>query len=370
MRRLLPVLLAVLLLWAPPAFGHAAFVGSDPAPGQRVESSPARVTLVFTEPLNRRLAGATLRPAAGGPAIPTELRSSGSKRLVVVPKRRLGRGAYRARVAHGRHPRRAPARGLVLVRRARARGGRAGPRDRPAGPRRLGADPRPRRALRRRPAARGGAAAAAAGEGPARLAGAGDRRVRHEAAARARRARSPATSRGWPRAPRSWRWSTEAADAAGGVSASGLSDFLLANVAGVARVALVALLAACALVRARAPRLATALAVLALGAIAASGHAGSADPRVPSILNDWLHLVAVRGVAGRDRVARAAVVAAAARRRTRRAARGGARGAGAVRAASRRARSRSSPRPGSSAWSPSSAACRRCGTRTSAGCWR
>ena len=31
--------------------------------------------------------------------------------------------------------------------------------------------------------------------------------------------------------------------------------------------------------------------MLALGAVAASGHAGSADPRVPSILNDWLHLV-------------------------------------------------------------------------------
>ena len=31
--------------------------------------------------------------------------------------------------------------------------------------------------------------------------------------------------------------------------------------------------------------------VVALGAVAASGHAGSADPRVPSILNDWLHLV-------------------------------------------------------------------------------
>ena len=68
MRRLLasPALLAVLLLWAPPAFGHAAFVGSDPAPGQRVETSPARITLAFTEPLNRRLARATLRPAAGG----------------------------------------------------------------------------------------------------------------------------------------------------------------------------------------------------------------------------------------------------------------------------------------------------------------
>src|SRR6185503_2931846 len=46
-----------------------------------------------------------------------------------------------------------------------------------------------------------------------------------------------------------------------------------------------------ALLRVRRPRLAATGAVLALGAVAASGHAGSAEPRVPSILNDWLHLV-------------------------------------------------------------------------------
>ncbi len=50
-------------------------------------------------------------------------------------------------------------------------------------------------------------------------------------------------------------------------------------------------LAAALALRDRRPRAAAGAVVVALGAIAASGHAGSADPRVPSILNDWLHLV-------------------------------------------------------------------------------
>ena len=76
MRRLLalPAVLAVSLAWAAPAFGHAAYVGSEPAPGQRLDASPQRIVLVFTEPLNGRLAGATLRPAGGGAPIPAALR--------------------------------------------------------------------------------------------------------------------------------------------------------------------------------------------------------------------------------------------------------------------------------------------------------
>jgi putative copper export protein len=84
----------------------------------------------------------------------------------------------------------------------------------------------------------------------------------------------------------------EAADAAGGLAPDDLAGFLMTGLAGAARVAVVVLLVACALAWRRLPRAAAALAVLALGAVAASGHAGSADPRLPSILNDWLHLVA------------------------------------------------------------------------------
>jgi len=84
----------------------------------------------------------------------------------------------------------------------------------------------------------------------------------------------------------------EAADAAGSLSPAALRDFLLSNGAGVARVGVVLLLGTAALLWRRAPRGAVAAGVLALGAIAASGHASSASPRLPSVLNDWTHLVA------------------------------------------------------------------------------
>src|SRR5215207_11320504 len=96
MRRLLalPAVLAAALAWAAPAFGHAAYVGSQPAPGQRLETSPQRVVLVFTEPLNGRLARAAVRPADGGAAVPATVRTE-SRRLVVTPSRALATGAYR-----------------------------------------------------------------------------------------------------------------------------------------------------------------------------------------------------------------------------------------------------------------------------------
>src|ERR671933_111112 len=94
MRRLfvsLAVLVAVLA-WAGPALGGAAFAGPDPAPGARLESSPPRITLVFTEPLSGRLARATLRTAGGG-EVPASVQVYGP-RLRVTPSRPLERGAY------------------------------------------------------------------------------------------------------------------------------------------------------------------------------------------------------------------------------------------------------------------------------------
>ena len=71
-----------------------------------------------------------------------------------------------------------------------------------------------------------------------------------------------------------------------------IADYLGGNLAGIARAMVVVFLLATAALRTRRPRLAAAGAVFALGAVAASGHAGSAEPRLPSILNDWLHLTA------------------------------------------------------------------------------
>ena len=292
-----PALLAVLLLWAPPAFGHAAFVGSDPAPGQRVETSPARITLAFTEPLNRRLARATLRPAAGGPPrSPPSCAAPVTGGCVVIPRRRWQRGAYRVAVADRRHPRRPPAGGLVLVRRARRRAA-------------------PRRLLETGPLARGGwvrVVARGALYGAALLlvaalllpllvrgprgwpvpelpgSGLDTERLRERAA---RADRRPRVADAWR--PRCWRWwprrpTRRAACPRPGCRTScsptprASARVLAGRAAGGLRAG----------ARARARAAAAALAVLALGALAASGHAGSADPRVPSILNDWLHLVA------------------------------------------------------------------------------
>jgi len=313
------VALAIALAWTAPAFGHAAYVGSDPAPGQRLEASPGRITLVFTEPLNPRLARATLRAAAGGPAVPAVVRAE-RRRLVVVPARRLARGAYRVewhtvstedghalegafafgvRAAAGAAP--------VLETGPFARAGWVRILARialyttvlmlvaalllPLLIRRPRGWPVPELAAGAAPA--GGERPAAADPGPARgdgppaptRAGAVDlspvrarsARLRGDLAWAAVAAAVAATV-------------ADAADAARGVDLARMGDYLAGNVAGLARALVVVLLVAAALLRDRRPRAAGGAAVLALGAVAASGHAGSADPRVPSILNDWLHL--------------------------------------------------------------------------------
>src|SRR3954454_21522681 len=78
-----------------PPYGHAAFVGSEPAPGQRLDASPGRVTLVFTEPLNASLAGATLKQVTTGDTVPAAVSVQDRRRLVLTPSRPLARGAYR-----------------------------------------------------------------------------------------------------------------------------------------------------------------------------------------------------------------------------------------------------------------------------------
>jgi copper transport protein len=283
------VALAAAFAAAPPAWGHAAYVGSEPAPGQRLEASPGRITLVFTEPLNARLARATLRPAAGGPPVPVVVRAE-RRRLVVSPARRLARGAYRVdwhtvSTEDGHALEGAFAFGV------RAAAGAApvletGPLARAGWVRILArialyatllilvaALLLPLLVRRPRgwpvPELGGGVDTAAVRARGARLAG--------DLAWAAVAAAVAATV-------------ADAAAAARGVDLGRMADYLAGNAAGLARAAVVVLLAAAALLRERRPRAAAGAAVLALGAVAASGHAGSADPRVPSILNDWLHL--------------------------------------------------------------------------------
>src|SRR5438876_5751019 len=88
-----PIALAALALTEPAAFGHAAFLGATPAPGARVETAPAAITLRFTDTLNRRLSNVRLVDVRSGRRVPAEQRAAGSDGLVLHPAAALPRGA-------------------------------------------------------------------------------------------------------------------------------------------------------------------------------------------------------------------------------------------------------------------------------------
>jgi copper transport protein len=283
----------VVLLPAAPAFGHAAFVGSEPKPGVRLERAPQRVILTFTEPLNRRLTRATVVGPDGG-RVAVAAQAASERRLVVRPARTLGTGAYRVRwhtvSTEDGH---ALEGSFSFGVRAAATGGEHD--------------------LEQSPLARAGWVRVAlrallyvavllfaAGlllpmlvrRAPSWLAPTQLDQENVDGAAVRVRERRVVADVGWLAVAAAVAATlAEAADAAGGLSAGGVRDFLLSGSAGISRIAaVVALVAAAAAVR-RWPRWAAAAVALALWGIAASGHASSAAPRAPSILNDWLHLL-------------------------------------------------------------------------------
>lgn len=71
------------------ALGHAAFLGSSPQPGQRLEAAPRQITLNFTEPLNARLSSVKVYAASGGRPVRAGVRLVRGRRLVVTPERPL-----------------------------------------------------------------------------------------------------------------------------------------------------------------------------------------------------------------------------------------------------------------------------------------
>lgn len=89
-----PSLLLVLAVLGPAgsAAAHASLVGTDPAPGAVLDTSPGTVTLTFDEPV--RLAGpaATLVDAGGG-AVASPVSGGGTQVLVDVPDD-LADGSY------------------------------------------------------------------------------------------------------------------------------------------------------------------------------------------------------------------------------------------------------------------------------------
>lgn len=288
--------LLVALCGAPAAFGHAAFLGSDPQPGARLQASPAQVTLNFTEPLNRTLAQAEVVRVGGG-AVATRTVSTLARRLALRPVAALARGAYRVQwhsvsTDDGHALEGSFSFGVCA---AAAGGGHS---------------------LQQSPLARGGwlrvgarvllyitlllftgallLAVILGRRGESWLTGPHLDRVDGVSLAAVRRREQAITSDLGVFAVGAAALAAllEGADAAQGFSPAGLSAFLLDNAAGVGRLAIVAYTLFAVVLWRRRPRIAAAMAALALGAVAASGHASSASPRLLTILNDWVHLLA------------------------------------------------------------------------------
>jgi copper transport protein len=289
-------------LTAPDALGHAAFVGAEPAAGTRVESSPQRIALRFTEPLNRGLTEISLVDVRSGERLKASLLTSGrSNELTLRPSRPLPRSAYRiewhtvstvdghalegsfgfgvrtAAVEGAQQVEQSPLAGGGLVRiyfralfyvalfffaggvMTSALLGR-GP---PAGWLFPGSS---REAVE------------TAGEIPGRLSD---------------RAWDRTLDAGWLAAGSAAATALiDAADAGGGLSLQNASDFLLTNAAGLARAGTVLALVIAVVVASRSRFLAALASVAALSLIALSGHANSAEVRPLALATDWTHLVA------------------------------------------------------------------------------
>lgn len=284
---------SMVLITPATALGHAAFLGSSPEAGQRLRVAPRQVTLSFTEPLNVRLSSVKVYATPGGRSLDVAVKAMRGRQLVLTPRRRLATGAYRlAWHTVSTEDGHALEGSFSVGVRASADGAQ--------------------HAVEQSPLARGGwlrvalrgllyvfaLLFVAALLLPWPLTRYGDLWLvpkplgEAEGVKRLRgRAGHLVADLGWlATASAAGVALAEAADAAGSLSASGLHDFLLANLAGLARVAVVLLLALATALWRRAPRTAGVAGALALGSIAASGHAASASPRLPSVLNDWLHL--------------------------------------------------------------------------------
>jgi copper transport protein len=96
MRLVAPLLFAVSAALAPlPSATHATLVSSEPAANSQLASSPPRIRLVYSEPVEGKLAKVTLVPATGAPIA---LRAGADPRdvhAVIAPVDSLGPGRYK-----------------------------------------------------------------------------------------------------------------------------------------------------------------------------------------------------------------------------------------------------------------------------------
>jgi len=291
--------LIVLLVAAPSVFAHAAFLGSDPVPGQRVERSPTQIAMRFTEAINRRLSTAALYDAVSGKRVRVDVGAPSARQLVLTSPARLDRGSYRVEwhsvSADDGH---ALEGSFSFGVRATALGGA---RTTQAGPL---ADGGCLRVLVRAllyPALFvfvGALLLAALLPAPDRVPWI----VPRDALTDLARSEADALI------ARYWRIVLDAGalaaglaalsalldarDAAGGFSWGVMRDYLTTGTAGVGRVAVVAFVMLAVGAARRLPYAAALAAVLALGAMAIAGHAHAASPRAGAIVTDWIHLLA------------------------------------------------------------------------------
>jgi copper transport protein len=283
------------------AQAHAALQDASPEPGARLGSSPAQVTIAFTEPLNHALTTARVVNARSGRRIAVAVSFGAGNRMVLRPSRPLPTGAYRVQwhtvsVRDGHTLEGSFGFGV----RTSAVGGAAQLEQSP-----LARDGWLRVVLR---AAwymalfffGGGllcgvmlssrvdpAGWLLAGEGAGVLAPGG--RPDASLARIWRRTRAA----GWIAAAAGVGVAlAETQDAAGSISWHSIDAYLLSNVSGAARaLSVIAVLLAVLLVN-RARRAAAIALVASLAAVAVGGHANSVSPRVLALLSDWSHLTA------------------------------------------------------------------------------
>lgn len=289
-----------LALFPPTALGHAAFLESTPAAGARLDRSPARIALEFTEPLNQRLTKATLSRVTSGEPAPIELRTPGRRELVLSPAAPLERGAYRLKwhtvSTEDGHALEGSFSFGVGVAASSAQAIEQSP---------LARHGWIRIALRALFYASlfffAGGLFTAVLLGPSREPGAwlappalqeAPQAGGNHSAERAERARARTVDAGWLATALAVAVALAEAADAGGVNVEAVTQFLLSHVAGLGRVGTVLALAAATLVASRLPRVAACFTALALLAIALSGHANSAEPRMLAVTTDWLHLLA------------------------------------------------------------------------------
>lgn len=292
------VSLVLLTAGAPDASAHAAFLGSIPAPGQRLTASPPQIVLRFTEQLDRRLSTAALFRVATGARVPASVTARSATSLALAPGAGLDTSAYRVEwhsvsTNDGHALEGSYSFGVRAAAVSGAHTSQGGPLAGAGWVRWL-----VRSLFDAALLTFAGALLLAAllqrGRQPWLVpAGLSEGDPAGLLERTGRRYRSLVLDAGLVAVGLgSARAVLDGIDAAGGLSVAAIRDYLVHNNGGLARVAVVACAAAALAVARRSKWAAALLAAGALAALAVAGHADAASPRGVALLTDWVHLVA------------------------------------------------------------------------------